>query len=245
MRDKIYFISDAHLGAFPENSVKDREEWLIKTLLSWKEKASHIVILGDLFEFWFEYKHYVNRHHFKLFKTFLELKMSGVEVHYIKGNHDFALEDFFPKELGVQVHKEFVLNAHGKKFLCVHGDGIPPSDRGYRFLRRILDFPLNRFLFKLLHPDWGMNLAAIIGKNSRQWNQEVEIDLDSYLKAGENKIKDLGVDYFIHGHHHIQGVWDIPNGQVVSPGQWLFFLSYAVYDSQNGFQLVKVKPELL
>ena len=154
-----YFISDAHLGIEPPGAVPDREESLIQLLSSWKGKASHVVVIGDLFEFWYEYSYYVASAHFKLYRAFAELVDSGVEVHLLRGNHDFAYGDFFPKHLGVAVHKSLILEIQGKRVFFTHGDGVAKSDGGYRFLRKVIDLPLNRFLFKQIHPDWGMGLA--------------------------------------------------------------------------------------
>lgn len=240
MTKSIYFISDAHLGISLPKSVPNREALLVETLLSWKETASHIVILGDLFEFWYEYRHYVNRHHFQLFKAFAELTSYGVQVHYLKGNHDFALGSFFPEELGVQVHQNLTLDVEGERFYCVHGDGIPRSDRGYRFLRRILDFPLNRFLFSCIHPDIGMRIALRAGNKSRALGKNRPVAIEEYLEAGGKKMKKHQCTYFVHGHHHLSGIWRVPEGHVASGGQWLFSLSYLVYSSTTGLRLVDV-----
>ena len=169
-----YFICDAHLGIDPPGCVPDRESKLVRQLESWEGKASHVVIVGDLFEFWYEYRYYVSSAHMELFRVLSELVRSGVQVHLLRGNHDFAYGDFFPKELGVQVHKELVLDIQGKRVYFRHGDGVPKSDRGYRFLRRVLDFPLNRRLFRMIHPDLGMAIARFVGRNSvgRQGPQE-------------------------------------------------------------------------
>lgn len=243
MTKSIYFISDAHLGISPSKSIPNREALLIETLLSWKETASHIVILGDLFEFWYEYRHYINRHHFQLFKALSDLTSFGVEVHYLRGNHDFALGSFFTEDLGVHVHQDLILEVEGERFYCVHGDGIASSDRGYRFLRRILDFPLNRFLFSCIHPDIGMAVALRVGKKSRLLGEDRPIAIEEYLEAARKKMKKHQCAYFIHGHHHLSGIWSVPEGRVGSGGQWLFSLSYLVYNSTTGLRLVDVPAD--
>jgi len=240
MSTSVYFISDAHLGTSPSKSILNREELFIKTLLSWKGTASHIVIVGDLFEFWYEYRHYVNKHHIRLYKTFMELTDSGIQIHYIRGNHDFALDSFFPEELGVQVHQELLLDVDGTRFFCTHGDGIPRSDRGYRFLRKVLDFPLNRFLFRLLHPDLGMEIALRVGSKSRQVSVDCPIVIEEYLEAAQKKMKKHQCTFFVHGHHHLKGIWSVSEGTVVCCGQWLFELSYGVYNKESGFQIIEV-----
>ena len=220
-----YFICDAHLGIDPPGCVPDRESKLVRQLESWKGAASHVVIVGDLFEFWYEYRYYVSSAHMELFR-------SGVQVHLLRGNHDFAYGDFFPKELGVQVHKELVLDIQGKRVYFRHGDGVPKSDRGYRFLRRVLDFPLNRRLFRMIHPDLGMAIARFVGRNSRKYGECRPIRIEEYLAWGDKALKKKGCDYCIVGHHHTAGIWNVENGIVASPGEWI--KNPAILRMENG-----------
>lgn len=221
-----YFISDAHLGIDPPGAVPLRERKLVELLESWRGRASHVVIVGDLFEFWYEYRYYVPKDHVALYGALADLVASGTEVHLLQGNHDFAYGDFFPKSFGVQVHKELVLEIQGKRVFFRHGDGVPKSDRGYRFLRKILDFPLNRWLFSRLHPDCGMALARFVGRNSRRIGESREIRLDEYLNWGASVLKRHDCSVCIHGHHHIAGVWNVDGGIVASPGEWIWSPAY-------------------
>lgn len=222
---KAYFFSDAHLGVNPPKSIADREELLVAQLKECSD-ASHIVIVGDLFEFWYEYKYYVSRDHMKLFRVLGDLVDSGVDVHYLMGNHDFALGDFFEKSLGVHTSRDLTLEIQGKKLYFIHGDGLAKSDKGYRFFRRVIDFPLNRKLFSMLHPDWGMALAKCVGQNSRVAGESRVLKIDEYLSYGNKYLAKHCIDFFIHGHHHKPGIWNVKNGIVASPGQWLFNLNY-------------------
>lgn len=226
MNSTAYFISDAHLGVNPPLSVPNREQALVRFMESIKGKASHLVIVGDLFEFWYEYNDYVCRNHMDLFFAMRELVKSGCEVHLLQGNHDFAYGDFFPKSLGVQTHKELVLEIQGKRVYFRHGDGVAKSDFGYRLFRRVLDFPLNRFLFRQLHPDWGMALARFVGRNSRKVGESRVIKMDEYLYWGNRMLKKTGSDYCILGHHHVSGIWNVENGSVASAGDWMKKLTY-------------------
>lgn len=226
MNSSAFFISDAHLGINPPNAVPNREEVLIKLLYSWKSVASHVFIVGDLFEFWYEYQYYVDNSHFKLFSALASLVESGVQVHVFCGNHDFAYGDFFQKNLGVQVHKDFLTEIQGRKIFLKHGDGVAKSDFGYRFFRKVLDFPLNRWLFKQIHPDWGMELAHFVGRNSRKHGENKDIQINEYLEWGNSVIKEKKCDFCIHGHHHIPGIWTVENGVVASPGEWIKKLTY-------------------
>lgn len=220
-----YFISDAHLGVNPPGAVPDREKALVRFVENMKGHASHLVIVGDLFEFWYEYNDYVNRNHMDLFFALRELVRSGCEVHLLQGNHDFAYGDFFPK-LGVQVHKELVLEIQGKRVYCRHGDGVAKSDVGYRFFRRVLDFPLNRFLFRQIHPDWGMALARFVGSSSREAGKKRVIKVEEYLHWAQRMLREKNCDYCVHGHHHLSGLWTIDGGLVASAGEWIRKLSY-------------------
>lgn len=226
MNSSAYFISDAHLGVNPPGSVPNREQALVRFMESIKGKASHLVIVGDLFEFWYEYNDYVCRNHMDLFFAMRELVKSGCEVHLLQGNHDFAYGDFFPKSLGVLTHKELKLDIQGKKVYFRHGDGVAKSDFGYRLLRRVLDFPLNRFLFRQLHPDWGMALARFVGRNSRKVGESRIIKMEEYLHWANCMLEKTGCSYCILGHHHISGIWNVENGTVASAGDWMKKLTY-------------------
>ncbi|MBO7383882.1 MAG: UDP-2,3-diacylglucosamine diphosphatase [Fibrobacter sp.] len=234
-----YFICDAHLGIDPPGCVPDREAKLVRLLESWKGAASHVVIVGDLFEFWYEYSFYVASEHMELMRVLAELVKSGVAVHLLQGNHDFAYGDFFPKKLGVPVHKELMLEIQGKRVYFRHGDGVPKSDRGYRFLRKVLDFPLNRWLFSQIHPDTGMKIARFVGRNSRKYGENCQIKLEEYLDWGDSVLVREKCDYCIHGHHHIAGIWSTEHGTVASPGEWIKKSTFLAME-EGGLKLVSL-----
>lgn len=226
MKQVAYFLSDAHLGISPEGVVPHREERLVELLNQWRGNASHVVLVGDLFEFWYEYSYYIARDHFPLFMALWNLVHEGTEVHLICGNHDFAYDKFFPEVLGVQVHKSLVLEIQGKRLFFKHGDGVAKSDGGYRFMRKILDFPLNQFLFRQLHPDWGMALARFVGRKSRKIGESRKIRLEEYLNWGNEVLQQENCNFCIHGHHHISGIWKVDNGTVASAGEWIWNPAY-------------------
>lgn len=221
MEKVAYFISDAHLGIDPPGCKPDRERRLVELLRSWKETASHIVIAGDLFEFWYEYRDYVSCNHMPLLRVLGDLADAGVEIHLFRGNHDFALGSFFEKSVGAHIHDSHLLEIQGKKIYIAHGDGVIKSDWSYRLYRKILDCPLNRWLFRQFHPDWGMALARFVGRNSRKLGENKAIPLEEYLAWGDGVLCEHGCDFCIHGHHHISGIWNVKNGIVASPGEWI------------------------
>lgn len=221
-----YFLSDLHLGCQHPSVIADREARAITLLRSWKGAASHVFLVGDVFEFWMEYRDYVNRHHFPLFRALAELVESGVQVHYLCGNHDFQLDTFFPEQLGVQVHRHLKINLQGHSIWIQHGDGAAKSDWKYRIARRILHSPLNVFLFRLLHPDWGMSLARWVGRTSRKANQYKDPLLSEYRAWAQSIMTRESCDTVVHGHNHHAGIETLPQGTHVSCGQWLLSLSY-------------------
>lgn len=221
MEKVAYFISDAHLGIDPPECKPDRERRLVELLQSWKNTASHVVVVGDLFEFWYEYRDYVSCNHMPLLRAFSDLVDAGVEVHLLRGNHDFALGSFFEKSVGAHVHDTLQLEIQGKKIYIAHGDGVIKSDWSYRLYRKILDCPLNRWLFRQFHPDWGMSLARFVGRNSRKHGENKVIRLDEYLDWGKRMLREHECDFCIHGHHHVSGIWNVENGAVASPGEWI------------------------
>ena len=221
-----YFLGDAHLGVAPPGAVPLREKLLVDLLKSWKGKASHVVILGDLFEFWYEYRYYVSKEHFSLFCALAELVESGVQVHLLRGNHDFAYDDFFPNNLSVQVSSNLKLDIQGQRIYFTHGDGVARSDWSYRLYRKILNNPLNRWLFRQIHPDWGMALARFVGRRSRKYGEACETKLEEYLDWAERAMAKKNCNICIHGHHHIPGIWTVKSGLVASPGEWIKKLTY-------------------
>ncbi|MDR2581282.1 MAG: UDP-2,3-diacylglucosamine diphosphatase [Fibromonadaceae bacterium] len=222
-----YFISDAHLGVSPTGSVPGREERLVAFLKGLCGKATHLFFVGDLFEFWYEYDFYAPSRHFKLLKALSDLRDSGCEVKLIKGNHDFGYEDFFSRELGVETLRSVVAELHGRRVYVCHGDGVAACDASYRLLRKILDFKLNRFLFKWLHPDIGMRLALFVGSNSRVLNKKRIVPEEEYLENARKIMRENGCDTFVHGHNHIAGLWKVPEGVVINCGNWLFEENYS------------------
>ena len=225
--EKAYFISDVHLGVSPKGSVPQREVHLLEFLKKLEGEATHLFIVGDLFEFWYEYDFYVPSKYFKILKAIADLRAKGCVIKLFKGNHDFAFESFFKRELGVEVCSHSVEEICGRRIYICHGDGLASVDGSYRFLRKVLDFKLNRFLFKWLHPDLGMRLALSVGGNSRNLNKKRVVSEELYLGNIRKIMRKYGCDTFVHGHNHTGGVWNVPEGVVLNCGQWLFEENFA------------------
>lgn len=239
MKRTAYFFSDAHLGSNPHGVSADREMYLVQWLQSIRDDASHLVILGDLFEFWMEYRDYIGRHHFHLLRQLAELVDQGVEVHYIAGNHDFRLDSFFPCTLGVQVHRALSLTIQGRKIFLMHGDGMAASDWKYRWASRILHSEWNVRLFRLLHPDWGMSLARFVGSTSRNANAHKTPAMEEYDAAARAILSREGCDALLHGHTHEQEMRTLPEGLHIHTGQWFEKLQYVTLQ-EGVFQLHQI-----
>jgi UDP-2,3-diacylglucosamine hydrolase len=233
MRSAVYFLSDMHLGAEPPGAVPHREERLVEFLQDLRGKASDLFLVGDLFEFWWEYRHYAPRGHFPFLRALADLAGAGVSVRVLLGNHDFAYRDFFPRELGIPVFRNWCGELQGLRAFVCHGDGLAASDGAYRLARRVLDFAPNRFLFGLLHPDLGMRLARLVGGTSRDANKDRRIPVQEYLDAASKIMENERASLFVHAHNHQGGLWHLGSagqGTVLNPGQWLFELGYGVLE---------------
>lgn len=238
MADGIYFISDLHLGAPDEASSKVRELHFVKWLDEINADAKVLYVVGDLFDFWFEYKRAVPRGFTRAIGKLAELSDSGVEIHLFTGNHDLWIFDYLPSEIGCELHRDPIEVEHGgKKFYIGHGDGLGPGDHGYKFIKKIF---ANRFLqwcFARLHPNFGVWLADKFSKRSRQHTGGD----DAIFKGEENEwlfqhckdvLSDHHVDYFVFGHRHLPLNLNVgQNSRYVNLGDWIQYFTYAKFET--------------
>lgn len=227
-----YFISDLHLGARYRGMPAERETWLLRFLREDAAGASHLFILGDLFEFWMEYGSYVPKAHFPVLAALEALARSGVEVHYLAGNHDFNLGTFFRDQLGLRVHPDQTLvEVQGKRLLLLHGDGLAASDGRYRVMKKVFRHPLSNLLFRQLHPDWGMGLAHALSGLSRDRHGNRPRKLDEYEAAARTLMAQGDCDILMHGHTHAAFVREVPEGIYVNSGEWLYEMKYVAMEA--------------
>jgi UDP-2,3-diacylglucosamine hydrolase len=224
----LYIFSDAHLGA----DTNEKEALKVSRIAALFEKVKvdgdRLVILGDLFDFWFEYKHAIPKEHHKVLFMLTNLIESGIAIDYVSGNHDFWMGDFFTKQMGMRVHRDFLkLEYDGKRLHLIHGDGLAKTDRGYRLLKRILRNRFNIWLYRKLPPDWAMPLAKKVSGSSRQYTARRDpgfaADYEAYAKW---KI-DSGFDIVTIGHLHIPVIKQFGNGTYVNTGDFIDHFSYA------------------
>lgn len=230
--EKIFFISDAHFGAQSTEKEQEKAYQFYSFLEYFASQDAKLIIVGDLFDFWFEYKYAVPQRHFRIISMLTQLCSHGKEIHYMAGNHDFWLGSFMKKEVGLILHPDdLLINHNNKKIYIKHGDGLLKKDYGYRFLKRVLRNPVNIFLYRLLHPDFGIPLALFFSHWSREASKDRSNYSDSdYRDFAFDKIA-AGNDYVVLGHTHWPGLEKYQNGWYINPGNWMEDFTYAVIDN--------------
>lgn len=232
---KAYFISDLHLGAKENKNRNEQEKLLADFFQQIEHDATHLFIVGDFFDFWFEYRTVIPKHYFPVLCRLQRFKEKGIEMHYLAGNHDFALGQFFDRYLQIKTHlDEYVTELNGKKFFLFHGDGLESGDVGYRILKRILRNRVNQKIFRLIHPDLGIRLADLVSGTSRKYNKlnTENRSEEEYFAYAEKRFAE-GYDYVIMGHRHNPLVYEKGGKKYVNLGDWLYHYSYAIFDGRE------------
>jgi len=241
---KIYFITDFHLGVPTLEDSQMREKKLIVFLDSIKESCEELFLMGDLFDFWFEYKTVIPRGHVRLLGKLADFIDSGIPVHLFAGNHDLWTFSYLQEEIGIQVHREpEVMMLKGKKFFLVHGDGRGPGDKGYKFLKRVFECKFNQWLFRIIHPDFGIKIALKWSHNHRVMKLEKEAKGNYYSEVEKTRLynyalieaeKDPTIDFFVFGHQHKPMQYKIRNHAITTVvGNWLRDFTYAEFDGEE------------
>lgn len=237
---KVYFLSDFHLGAPNEVESRKREDRLVRFLQAARKDAGIIFIVGDIFDFWFEYKTVVPKGFVRLLGTLAQMSDEGIQLHIFTGNHDLWMNDYLTKELNAKVYFEpqaFTLN--NAKFLIGHGDGLGPGDKGYKRLKKIFTNPICQWLFRWLHPDAGIQLANYFSQKSRaKTGNADEIflgeDKEWLILYTKEKAKTMDVDYFVFGHRHYAIDFKInEKSRYINLGDWIRLNTYAVFDGES------------
>jgi len=241
MKDSIYFISDAHLGSNSPEKEKLKEKRLLDFLEHIREDCQALYILGDLFEFWFEYKNAVPKEHFPVLMKLKEFTNSGIPVTYLVGNHDFWLGDFLSEQIGIKIVKKPISVEHqGKRIYLIHGDGLAKKDIGYRILKKILRNKVNIWLYRLIPPDLGIPIAKKVASFSRDKTQARDKEfLKDYWEFAEGKINE-GYDAVIIGHTHQPCFEELDKGIYINLGDWFEHFTYGKL-TQGKFNLLEYK----
>lgn len=247
--NKIYFISDFHLGAPDKEKSLVREKRIVRWLDMVRSDAAEIYLMGDIFDFWFEYRHAVPRGYVRLLGKLAELADSGIKLHYFTGNHDMWVFDYLPSEIGLTIYREPVERVIGKRtFYIGHGDGLGPGDHGYKFIKKVFANKFCQWLFARLHPNFGIPLALYFSRKSRiaTGNADEKFlgeENEWLIVYSKELLAKKHYDYLIFGHRHLP--LDIKLGsesRYINLGEWINYNTYAVFDG-NDISLLKFESE--
>lgn len=226
-----YFISDIHLGLGKRDEEKEKEQRLLEFLNSILSSAEQLFVVGDLFDFWFEYKTVIPKGFHRTLAALQEFTERGIPVHYLAGNHDFWMGNFFHDELGMQLHFEpFEITIQGKRVYLHHGDGLSEGDLGYKLIKPILRHRFNVWLYRWLHPDIGVKLARGSSRTSRDYTTSKHYGEEKGMVEFAKKKIQQGIDIVIMGHRHKPSVLSIENGMYVNLGDWISNNTYGVLE---------------
>jgi len=237
---KIYFASDQHFGAPTTEQSKVREQKFIDWLDTIKSDAEIIFLLGDLFDFWFEYKKAVPKGFVRVLGKLAVLRDSGIQIYFFVGNHDLWMGDYFEKELNIQVFhqtKEFTFN--NKTFLIGHGDGLGPGDKGYKRMKKLFTNPVSKWLYRWLHPDIGIRLAQYLSIKNKLISGEEDVkylgeEKEWLVQYCKKKLNKKQYDYFVFGHRHLPLEIAISEtSKYINTGDWITYFTYGEFDGEE------------
>ena len=237
---KIYFASDNHLGAPTHKDSLPREKKIVAWLDEIKQDAAAIFLLGDLFDFWMEYKKVVPKGFTRTLGKLAEISDSGIPIYYFVGNHDLWMNGYFEEELNIPVYhrpKEFAFN--DKTFFIGHGDGLGPGDKGYKRMKKVFTNRFCKWLFRWLHPDIGVRLAQYLSVKNKLISGDEDINFlgeeNEWLATySKKKLAEKHRDYFVFGHRHLPLEIDLENNsKYINLGDWITYYTYGVFDGEN------------
>ena len=241
----IYFASDNHLGAPDHTQSLERERIFVKWLDQISEDVDALFLLGDLYDFWFEYKEVVPKGFVRVMGKLAEMSDDGIPIHFFVGNHDLWMKDYFQKELGVKVyHQPEIFEFDQKKFLIGHGDGLGPGDKGYKRMKKLFVHPLSKWLFRWFHPDLGVKLARHLSVK----NKLISGEEDKHFLGKNNewlaqyalrKHQQNPCDYYLFGHRHLPMEIQVSdNAFYYNLGDWIEHFTYGKFD-HGRFELMQ------
>jgi len=239
-KQKIYFASDQHFGIPDLQSSKIREKKFMSWLDEVKLDAKAIFLLGDLFDFWFEYKTVVPKGFVRVLGKIAELRDSGIPIYFFVGNHDLWMIDYFETELGIPVYyqpKEYQFE--GKTFLIGHGDGLGPGDKGYKRMKKVFSHPFSKWFYRWLHPDIGVKLAQYLSTKNKLISGAEDVKFlgeenEWLAQYAKRKLEQKHYDYFLFGHRHMPMEIKVgKNSTYINTGDWITHFTYAVFDGKD------------
>jgi len=237
---KVYFSSDNHLGAPTMELSRPRERKFVAWLDEIKKDAAVIFLLGDLFDFWMEYKTVVPKGFTRTLGKLAEISDSGIPIYYFVGNHDLWMNGYFEEELNIPVFHEpheFILN--DTSFFIGHGDGLGPGDKGYKRMKKVFTNPVSKWFYRWLHPDWGVRLAQYFSVKNKMISGDEDVnflgeDKEWLAQYAKRKLETQHYDHFIFGHRHLPLEIDLnENSRYTNLGDWISYYTYGVFDGTN------------
>lgn len=237
---KIYFASDQHFGAPTKELSFPREQKFVKWLDSIKADAEAIFLLGDLFDFWFEYKTVVPKGFVRVLGKLAEIRDSGIPIYFFVGNHDLWMQDYFQQELNIPVyHDNREYTFAEKTFLIGHGDGKGPGDKGYKRMKRVFTSPFSKWLYRWLHPDLGVKLAQYLSVKNKLISGDADVkflgeEKEWLVLYAKRKLETKHYDYFVFGHRHLPMKISVgENSEYINLGDWIGYFTYGVFDGET------------
>ncbi len=239
-KKKIYFASDAHFGLPGPAPSLERERLFVTWLENAGKDAREIYLLGDIFDFWFEYKRVVPRGFTRLLGKIASLTDRGIPVHFFTGNHDIWVFDYLPGETGMTIHRGPLTRVFdGRKFYLSHGDGVADHDRGFRMLKSVFNNPVLQWLFARLHPNFAIWFAKKCSHASRYSNEIITNykgdNSEEHVIFANRMLEKEHYDYFVFGHRHLPYDVTLRNGtsRCINLGDWIWHFTYGVFDGEN------------
>jgi UDP-2,3-diacylglucosamine hydrolase len=240
INQKIYFASDNHLGLPNEEESRVREKYFVDWLEEVRKDAAAIYLLGDLFDFWFEYKTVVPKGFVRVMGKLAEISDAGIPIVFFVGNHDLWVRDYFQKELGITVHHQpIALTVGTKQFFIGHGDGLGPGDKGYKRMKKVFTNPLSKWLFRWIHPDLGMRLGQYLSQKNKLISGKEDIkfkgeDKEWLVAYSKRKLKEEHFDFFVFGHRHLPLEIELnEKSRYINLGDWISHFTYAEFDGNQ------------
>ena len=235
---KIYFASDIHLGEPDYQSSREREARFLRWLANIERDAQALFLVGDIFDFWFEYKKVVPLGYTRFLGRIAQLTDAGLPVYVFPGNHDIWMKDYLEKESGVQIFRDkLVLDCGGKRIFVAHGDGLGPGDLKFKLLKKVFTNPFCQWLFRWLHPDIGIKIARLWSGNSRlghQLDKKISTDKEWLVQYARRKLEKEHFDYFVFGHRHLPKEYNISETtKYINLGDWINSNTYGEFDGET------------
>lgn len=234
---KVYFASDNHLGAPTKSLSLVREKKFVSWLNEIQKDAAALFLLGDLFDFWFEYKEVVPKGFVRTLGKLAEISDAGIPIYFFVGNHDLWMKDYFQEELNITVfHQPEVFKLNQKLFFIGHGDGLGPNDMGYKRMKKVFVHPLSKWLFRWLHPDLGVRLAKYLSIKNKLISGDEDVQFlgeenEWLVQYAKRKLAQKHYDYFLFGHRHLPMEIALNNqATYINTGDWIHYYTYAVFD---------------